>query len=488
MNFKKGDKVRVKSGLVGGRDYSGLYFAPDMKTYCGKTATISGDDGRYYYIDIAGTRWKWNDDMLEKVGFQRGDIIKGTNDHYGVTNYEMKRARVLSVTDGYMNIEVLEHEESGYVNHTFDVLADADMFSIINETKSGTFKVGDIIRGTKKSDSRYSWTTSKMTRAKVLEVDEDEITIKVLEHELESVVGETYTVDANNGYFELIADTKELKIGDKVRVKTNLESGKRYGVNSFVGKMEKYKGKVATIVGHTGSGNYELDVDGGDWGWTREMLEDVSEPVVEVKKIDVGVKVRIKDSHVPEYNDKIATVTRVRGCGHFELDIDKGLYHWDKSELEVVSETKTEVKEKVKKTKEIKVGDRIRVKKNLTHGTIYGRTMVAYPMIAFGGKVATVARLNKGDDSFFIDIDGGEYYWTKEMVEVVSEPQFTPSSETKGMVKYVYIGDITIAVPAGCPIGITKKHPNDEQSKQTGEAIAFSRMMENALESGLIKL
>jgi hypothetical protein len=170
------------------------------------------------------------------------------------------------------------------------------------------------------------------------------------------------------------------------------------------------------------------------------------------------------------------------------LDIDKGLYHWDKSELEVVSETKTEVKEKVKKTKEIKVGDRIRVKKNLTHGTIYGRTMVAYPMIAFGGKVATVARLNKGDDSFFIDIDGGEYYWTKEMVEVVSEPQFTPSSETKGMVKYVYIGDITIAVPAGCPIGITKKHPNDEQSKQTGEAIAFSRMMENALESGLIKL
>lgn len=46
---------------------------------------------------------------------------------------------------------------------------------------------------------------------------------------------------------------------------------------------------------------------------------------------------------------------------------------------------------------------------------------------------------------------------------------------------FVRIGDITLAVPKGCPVGIAVKHPDDEYSKEIGEAIAFQRMYERAI-------
>lgn len=82
----------------------------------------------------------------------------------------------------------------------------------------------------------------------------------------------------------------KFKIGDKVRIKKDLEVGFKYNnVCLFNSKMEKYKGKVAVIKSyHIASyfnGNveikdannyrYRLNIDNGEWDWSLSMLEKV---------------------------------------------------------------------------------------------------------------------------------------------------------------------------------------------------------------------
>lgn len=49
--------------------------------------------------------------------------------------------------------------------------------------------------------------------------------------------------------------------------------------------------------------------------------------------------------------------------------------------------------------------------------------------------------------------------------------------ESDRVADYLTIGDVTIAVPKGCPIGLAFKHPDDAESKITGQAIAFQRLI-----------
>lgn len=68
----------------------------------------------------------------------------------------------------------------------------------------------------------------------------------------------------------------KLKVGDKVRIKNNLISGKTYGEYRFIDKMMEYKNKVSKIVEI--EDNYiTIDLDNGQWCWTEEMLEKVKD-------------------------------------------------------------------------------------------------------------------------------------------------------------------------------------------------------------------
>ena len=68
------------------------------------------------------------------------------------------------------------------------------------------------------------------------------------------------------------------KVGDKVRVRNDLEIGSRYqmedtGVkDTFVSEMDQYSGKVVTIHGIWGC-EYEIVEDNGKYNWTDEMFE-----------------------------------------------------------------------------------------------------------------------------------------------------------------------------------------------------------------------
>lgn len=87
----------------------------------------------------------------------------------------------------------------------------------------------------------------------------------------------------------------KFKVGDKVRIKKDLDSNKKYRV-LIVSEMEEYKGKVAEIVAVRGKTGYALDIDKGYWKWSDDTFE-----LVESKKF---TKSDLKDGDVVTRRDK----------------------------------------------------------------------------------------------------------------------------------------------------------------------------------------
>lgn len=74
---------------------------------------------------------------------------------------------------------------------------------------------------------------------------------------------------------------KNLKIGDKVKIKQDLVLGKFYNDCIYTADMVKYAGKVATITNTFQDSetefSYNLDIDSERWFWDSEMIEPVEE-------------------------------------------------------------------------------------------------------------------------------------------------------------------------------------------------------------------
>ncbi len=68
------------------------------------------------------------------------------------------------------------------------------------------------------------------------------------------------------------------KVGDKVKVRSDLRVGKSYGEHAFVHDMFKFKGKIVTIESVWKQG-YRIEED--TYWWTDEMLEPVEEMTAE---------------------------------------------------------------------------------------------------------------------------------------------------------------------------------------------------------------
>ena len=68
---------------------------------------------------------------------------------------------------------------------------------------------------------------------------------------------------------------KKFKIGDKVRLRNNLEVGEDYGGIIFVSGMEDSKGMELTIDDITSLGNYTVKESG--YFYSEEMLEKVTD-------------------------------------------------------------------------------------------------------------------------------------------------------------------------------------------------------------------
>ena len=64
------------------------------------------------------------------------------------------------------------------------------------------------------------------------------------------------------------------KVGDKVKVREDLEIGETYGGLTFSVQMREYRGQIVTIK-TADDDSYQIEEDELNWYWTEEMLEDV---------------------------------------------------------------------------------------------------------------------------------------------------------------------------------------------------------------------
>ena len=71
----------------------------------------------------------------------------------------------------------------------------------------------------------------------------------------------------------------KFKIGDRVRIKKDLNHNKYYEI-TVVDGMEKYAGKVMTIKTTTSRG-YRLEEDDEEWNWSEDTMEEIAKPTKE---------------------------------------------------------------------------------------------------------------------------------------------------------------------------------------------------------------
>lgn len=105
--FKVGDKVRVRDGLINGFIYDGITVDDDILELSGKILTI-WTVGRYNY-QVHENGWLWNDKMLEPVektldNLCAGDIVKDGN----------KTRMILAALDGcYLVSSIRDYIHAG---------------------------------------------------------------------------------------------------------------------------------------------------------------------------------------------------------------------------------------------------------------------------------------------------------------------------------------------------------------------------------------
>ena len=74
------------------------------------------------------------------------------------------------------------------------------------------------------------------------------------------------------------------KVGDKVKVKEDLEIGETYGGLTFSVQMREYRGQIVTIK-TADDDSYQIEEDELNWYWTEEMLEDVEEEKMTIGQV-----------------------------------------------------------------------------------------------------------------------------------------------------------------------------------------------------------
>jgi|GEM_PF-662195 hypothetical protein len=98
------------------------------------------------------------------------------------------------------------------------------------------------------------------------------------------------------------------KVGDKVRVRKDLEVGREYGEYLFTSSMKRLAGKISVITGINSYADAYL-LKHRDEGWTDEMLEPVpiKKTLKNMEKGDVVV-------NKPDYDYPRTVLLAIDGC------------------------------------------------------------------------------------------------------------------------------------------------------------------------------
>ena len=269
-------------------------------------------------------------------------------------------------------------------------------------------------------------------------------------------------------------ESRDFKVGDKVRLREDLKVGVMYGSLTYLNSMLKPGTETTIEKRFTGTGNVLLASDRSSYIYSPAMLEHVEEkqnisekpsvPLTEEEEIKsrlgVGdvVKIRedIKDNQLYggfEYQRgmvaggrtaKIISVIPFSENPAYTLDKDKKNYYninmFDLdyirtrnpkfADLDQCSGKSEEEKKPAVKTKEgieIHVGDLVRLRSDLKKDERYGADTFTESMFKNRGKIVEVSDVFELDNLgtvFTITGDPDQYHYTPEMVkEIISKEE-----------------------------------------------------------------
>ena len=118
-----------------------------------------------------------------------------------------------------------------------------------------------------------------------------------------------------------------------------------------------------------------------------------------------------------------------------------------------------------------KVGDKVKIRKDLKIGSVYGGCYVTQEMHDLGGAIVRIIEVNEYSGEYRIDSFG--CYWTDEMFEDVD-------MEVQKMNKRVVIDVDGNKVTARCgdKYGVARCHPDDDFDFFVGAKLALDRLEE----------
>jgi hypothetical protein len=272
-----------------------------------------------------------------------------------------------------------------------------------------------------------------------------------------------------------MSKTREFRVGDRVVCEER-------GIRTY--------GKTGTIMYIDGSDigvEFDGDFDGHTLGGRIKSKRGWyvhEDHITHIPKFKVGDKVKVLDGkNIPNYtfgwgmNRHIGNVYTIKKVdetisdGRIGYRMEECLCTWDERGLELVEE------KDVKQTTKYKVGDRVRVRKDLTTNKSYkmmdsssGYVAVG-SMFKFVGKDVTISKVF-GD---YYHIEENNLKWTDEMFEGLASECEEPS---KGKIVIYVEGRDVIA--KNTETGETAKatcHPDDEFDFNIGAKLAFERLI-----------
>ena len=123
-----------------------------------------------------------------------------------------------------------------------------------------------------------------------------------------------------------------------------------------------------------------------------------------------------------------------------------------------------------------KVGDKVRIRKDLKIGSVYGTCCVTLEMHNLGGAIVRIVEANEYSGEYRIDSFG--CYWTDEMFEEVRNMNKHVVIYVDGNKVVARCGDKEGVARCDDKKGIARCHPDDDFDFYTGAKIALERLEE----------
>lgn len=250
-------------------------------------------------------------------------------------------------------------------------------------------------------------------------------------------------------------------VGDKVKVRKSLVVDDMYDGISFIQPMEEYKGKVYMIE-QIELGDFQIyyKLRGVPYSWTGDMLEPVS--TKRNTKFEIGDKVRINADM--ELNKNYGGWVFVRDMGKYigeTLTICEIGQDWYKTKENSFKWTD----EMLEYATKYKVGDRVRVKKDLTAGDIINGERFVSDMEKYRGEILTILKIKK--DSYIVKENA--WNWTDDMFEGKETEEYHIIVDGNKVIAKNYDGEYT---------GVAKCNLEDEFDLATGINLAIKKLQE----------